>query len=236
MSIFREPGVFALYLVVGVATELLYRERPCYRHLIVFLAAMVTTFSTAGLSICGVLMIAYLAKSRNVKAVVGVASLAVIGLVVLLNVPGLFEQVFSKFDEDSADFASALARLSSVSVPSLIFFHNPFFGVGLTQFVEQYISYSQDLFGIPISPEGSSTNTLINTFAIYGVVLGALLTFGLFRFSRFLAGSRTAAILLFIALLMVLSSQELRFSLFFNTLIMFGLVRVRSGVPARGLS
>ena len=236
MSIFREPGVFALYLAVGIAIELLYKERICYRHLIVFLAALTTTFSTAGFSIFAVLMMSYLVKSRNVKAIASVASVVVIGLVVLSSAPDLFEQVFSKFNEDSADFASALARLSSISVPSLIFFHNPFFGVGLTNFVEQYLLYSQELFGIPISPEGSSTNTIINTFAIYGAVLGTLLSFGLFRFARFLTISKTTSILLFVALLMVFSSQELRFSLFFNTLIMIGLVRVRPGAIVKDVN
>nr|WP_308632900.1 O-antigen ligase family protein [Massilia norwichensis] len=233
-SVFREPGVFALYLGVGIGIELLYKEVPCYRYLAVFFLALLTTFSTAGFAIASVLLIAYLAKKKNVKVFAFGISLAVCAAITLYSFPDLSEQIFSKFSEDSTEFASTLARVSSISVPSLIFAHNPVFGVGLTKFVDQYLIYSEELFGFPISPEGSSTNTVINTFAIYGALLGGVVTLGLLRFANLLAGSRLVAVFVFVALLMMISAQELRFSLFFNILIMLGLVRVRSVVAKTG--
>lgn len=228
-SIFREPGVFALYLVVAIVIELFFREKPHPARCAVFVVTLVTTASTAGIAIFGLVAVGYMMRARSAKGLTLVAASLSLVMIGVFLFPALVDQVFSKFSEDSEEFASTVARLSSISVPFMIFADSPLFGVGLTQFVDQYLVFSEDLFGFPISPEGSSTNTLVNSFAIYGLLWGALMVTGVYKFAALVSRSSYGiSALLFFAFVMVLSSQELRFSLLFNTLIMYGLCTRRN--------
>ena len=222
-AIFREPGVFALYLLTGLMVELFYMPRPRYTYIAVFLVALGTAMSTTGYFVGYLLLSGYILRQNIMNALLVSLLVMVLAAGVIYVWPEIIHFIFSKFDEDSNEFASALARLSSISVPFLIFLDNPVFGAGLTRFVDQYLLFSEQLFGFPISPDSASTNTILNMFAIYGAVLGLLTVGGLFKFAWSLTLNRLARLISFIALLMMFSSQELRFSVFFNCLIMYGL-------------
>ena len=222
-AIFREPGIFALYLLTGLMVELFYMPRPRYTHIAVFLVALATAMSTTGYFVGCLLLSGYILRQNIRNALLVSLLMMVLAAGVIYVWPEIIHFIFSKFDEDSNEFASALARLSSISVPFLIFLDNPVFGAGLTRFVDQYLLFSEQLFGFPISPDSASTNTILNMFAIYGTVLGLLTVGGLFKFTWSLTRNRLARLISFIALLMMFSSQELRFSVFFNCLIMYGL-------------
>ena len=222
-SIFREPGVFALYLLTGLMVELFYMSRPRYANVAVFLVALATTMSTTGLFVACLLLLGYIFKHNVRKALLVSLLMMVFAVGVIYVWPETIGFAFSKFDENSHEFASALARLSSISVPFTIFLSNPVFGAGLTSFFDQYLFFSEQLYGFTISPDSASTNTILNMFAIYGFVLGLLTVGGIFKFAWSLRINRLARLSCFIALLMMFSSQELRFSVFFNCLIMYGL-------------
>jgi O-Antigen ligase len=222
-AIFREPGVFALYLLTGLMVELFYMPRPRSTDVAVFLVALATTMSTTGYFVGCLLLSGHILRKNIGNALLVSMLMMVLAVGVIYVWPEIIHFIFSKFDEDSNEFASALARLSSISVPFSIFQSNPVFGAGLTRFVDQYLLFSEQLFGFPINPDGASTNTILNMFAIYGTVLGLLTVGGLFKFTWSLTRNRLARLTSFIALLMMFSSQELRFSVFFNCLIMYGL-------------
>jgi hypothetical protein len=129
-------------------------------------------------------------------------------------------------DTDSSDYVSTLARLSSFSVPFYIFLNNPVTGVGLSNFVTLYSIYSVELFGVFIDPESASTNTIINTFAIFGFFYGGLILLSFFKISKRLSKSTFSKIIILVSILLMLSTQEMRYSLFVNVLFMYGLMSV----------
>lgn len=232
-GIFREPGVFSLYLLTGLMIELYFFKQQRYLYTGVYLVALITTMSTTGFLVATLLLAGHVLR-KNIRSAAIISSITLIlTLGILSQWPDMLGAIFSKFDEDSSDFASALARLSSISVPFLIFLSSPAFGSGLSNFVDRYLVFSEQIFGFPISPEGSSTNTIINIFAIFGLVMGLLTLTGLFRFSWMLTSNYLVRLVALVSLIMMFSSQELRFSLFFNCLIMYGLFSSKSLVVER---
>lgn len=225
-SIFREPGVFGIYLIISLLYEFFYAPILNLRRILVFFIALVTTFSTMAFLAFGFIIIAYVFNSKNftVKIYISVGTF----LFLFLLYPLIYENIFSKFNTDAAEFRSTLSRISSVLVPGAIFQDHPL-GVGLSNFVKLYPTYSSTLFNIELKPEGEATNTIINTFAIYGIVYGTLMIFAIWGSAKQYNRSRFVTLILFAIFIFLFSSQELRFSLLFNILIMYGLIYKREG-------
>lgn len=222
-SIFREPGVFAIYLLTGLIVELFYKSCPSRVNVAVFLVAIITTASTSGFFVTSILLLGYVLRKNSLIMVLELLLVMLIVVIIIYVFPQLIDFVFSKFDKNSHEYGSALARLSSIFIPFSIFLSNPIFGAGLTNFFDQYLLISEQLYGHKISPDSASTNTIMNVFAIYGFVLGSLMVAGLIKFTWALTPNRLARLSCVIAFFLMVSSQELRFSLFFSCIIMYGL-------------
>lgn len=220
-SIFREPGVYCIYLLICIIYELFYLPRFRLKHLIVFIFALITTFSTTGYLLLALLIVGYIFQNKNLKVKMWLMILILVFVSFIL--PSLYDQVFSKLNPDNYEYLSTMSRVSSLVIPFMIFLNNPW-GVGLSKFVDLYPIFSYQLFGIEFSPEGESTNTFINTFAIYGAIYGIILIFAVNRLTMYFKRSWISKIIIFLVFLLMFSSQELRFSLLFNILIVYGLL------------
>jgi hypothetical protein len=221
ISVFREAGVFVIYLLFAVIIELYYNKEINIRRLLIFLIGIITASSTAGYIVLAFLLFIYILKTSNTNIKIGFSIL--IALFLIFFYQTLVTQVFDKLDNQSSDYRSTLSRVSSFAIPFMIFIEH-FNGIGLSKFGEFYIDYSQRFFGIAFSPTGESTNTILNTFAIFGVIYGSVLIYGIYRFSRIFKSSKINIFTVFFALLMMTSTQELRFSLFFNLIVMYGFI------------
>jgi len=225
-SIFREPGVFVIYLLFGIIIEFFYNKILNKKYLIVFLIAVISTLSTSGIGILFLLLVGYMFKVNKFKIYLFVSTVLILSILTLIALPDFSSLLFSKMDTDSSDYVSTLARLSSFSVPFYIFLNNPVTGVGLTNFVTLYSIYSVELFGVFIDPESASTNTIINTFAIFGFFYGGLMLLSFFKISKRLSKSTFSKIIVLVSILLMFSTQEMRYSLFVNVLFMYGLMSV----------
>jgi hypothetical protein len=226
ISIFREPGVFVIYLLFGIIIEFFYNKILNKKYLIVFLIAVISTVSTSGIGILLLLLVGYMFKVNKFKIYLFVSTVLILSIISLIALPDFSFLLFSKMDTDSSDYVSTLARLSSFSVPFYIFLNNPVTGVGLSNFVTLYSIYSVELFGVFIDPESASTNTIINTFAIFGFFYGGLILLSFFKISKRLSKSTFSKIIILVSILLMLSTQEMRYSLFVNVLFMYGLMSV----------
>ena len=221
IGIFREPGVFVIYLLIAILIELYYNKEINYKRLLVFITAIITSSSTAGYIVLAFLLFVYIIKTNNIKIKIGFSILIAFFLIFFL--PTLGSLVFAKFDTQSFEYRSTLSRVSSFVIPFMIFIEH-IYGIGLSKFEGLYITYSQRFFGIAFSPSGESTNTILNTFAIFGLIYGCVLIFGLINFSRIFNSSKINIFTVFVALLLMTSTQELRFSLLFNIIVMYGFI------------
>ena len=218
-SIFREPGVFVVYLVIAIIIQLFKFNNN--KYLSVYIIALFTTFSTAGYIVFLLVITAKLIE-KNAKKIYLYIGLALIPFVTLLW-PFIGEVVFGKFGEENAGYASTLARVSSVTIPFFIFLENPFWGSGIEKFVNLYPIYSMQWYGIEFKPDGESTNTILNTAAIYGISYAMFMLYALYSFSHFFVMKRASRIVIWIVFILISSNEELRFSLFFNVILLYGM-------------
>jgi len=219
IGIFREAGVYAIYLLFAVIIELYYNKEINYKRLMVFIIALLSASSTAGYIILAFLLFIYIFKTNNINIKIGFTLL--IGIFLIFFLHALVLKVFAKLDPKIFEYRSTLSRISSFVIPLMIFIEH-LYGIGLSKFGATYIAYSHRYFGLAFSPSGESTNTILNVFAVFGLIYGCVLIYGLLKFSRIFNTSKLNIITVFIALILMTSSQELRFSLLFNTIVMYG--------------
>lgn len=220
-SIFREPGVFGIYLMIGLLYEFFYIPKLNVKRVITFLIALVTTFSTTAFFAFALVILAYIFQGNNFKAKKYLAIGTILFIIFIL--PIFSDTVFSKLDANTSEYRSTLSRVASLIIP-LAMFQDHLLGVGLSNFINLYSSYSYHLFGIEFKPEGEATNTFINTFAIYGIIHGSILVYAVWRLAQQYHKSMLITLVIFLIFLLLFSSQELRFSILFNLLIMYGLI------------
>lgn len=222
-GIFREPGVFIIYLSLGLIYQLFVLKKANLKYTIVYCITLLTTLSTTGFLVLLITILGSIFKKSTLKLKLISSFIVVTFILAFLLIPAINEMVFGKLNEDSSDYISAFSRISSFSVPLLIFFHNPLWGSGLTRFVDLYSLYSLKLFGFELEASQASTNTILNKFATFGLVYGSIVVYGIFKLARTLGKIFLVRIFIFAILIILFSSQELRFSLLFYIVVFYGL-------------
>lgn len=227
VSIFREPGVFAIYITVALMSEI-FEEHPRAWRCLLYFSTLITTASTTGL-VCGILVLFAALQSAGRKGYFFTLPIVVIFFFLATGSESVLTVALSKFEFGSSSYASGLARISSLQIPPLIIAEAPIFGVGLTNFIDLYRYQSSSLIGVTINPESAATNTLLNLTAIYGIPTGLAYLIGLWH-SPLSTGRRyLTKFVVFFVFVILASSQELRFSTTFNIFIFYGLVSFLQG-------
>jgi len=233
-SIFREPGVYMMYLILALVVELYLMNKfntgYDVKYLFVILFSLLLTFSTGGYLIFFCFLLYYLLYNKmKIKNFIYVIVIFSIILLFYNFFSNSFEQtqVLNKLQSDSTHYGSTLSRISSIIIPFKIFLNNIFFGSGLESFEELYSSYSWETYQIMFTSGGTSTNTILNKFATYGLLSGALFSYALYKLSLLLS-FRKKNILLFIVFLLLFSNQDVRYSLIFNILPFYALDKVKN--------
>ena len=212
-----------IHLIFAVFFEVFFikSSKLNYRKLLIFVLAILTTLSTTGILLLPVILIIYFIKNSNLKNAFFIFGISMFFVFILNYFPELNDKVFSKLTQDGAEYESSLARLSSFLTPLYIIKDNMIFGSGLSNFVTYYSYYSRSIFGIEFLAESAATNTILNLTAVYGIIYGLIIIILLFRASKLI--EKKYYIIVFILMLLLFSSQELKFSLFFNVLLGYGL-------------
>lgn len=228
-SIFREPGVYMMYLILALIVELYLMNKfntgIDVKYIFVILFALLLTFSTGGYLVFLCFIIYYLL--HNNKNIMKFVYFFILGSIIwfLYNIfSDSFEQtqVLNKLQKDSTHYGSTLSRISSIIIPLKIFSHNILVGSGLDSFSKLYSLYSWETYQIMFTSEGTSTNTILNKFATYGLLSGTLFSYAFYKLSSLLS-IRKKTILLFIIFLLLFSNEDVRYSLIFNILPFYAL-------------
>lgn len=225
-AIFREPGVFMIYILFGIIIELFYCDKMNTKHVYANIIALFTTFSTAAFVILSVLCIGILLK-KNSKALIKnkFLILAFIGICVgiLMFYSDIYVKIFSKIEPDSVSYGSTIARLNSIVSNFNIFMANPFFGSGLSNYGDLFTAYSMQHFGVFLEAEGSSTNSFMAIFAKYGFLYGLILLFAFWRLAAHFTESIKIQSALFLSFILMFSNEQMSYSLLFNVFAFWGL-------------
>lgn len=224
-AIFREPGIFMVFINIAFILDTLYlKNRLSIKKLFLYVGCMVTTLSTAGLIILFLSYLLYLFNQKtNIKAFAVPAIFIGVCLYLLIGSEELIASVFGKF-ERGMDSGSVAGRITSLTIPSMIMFYNPLFGVGAEQFRTEYIKYGQQMYHMFIDPQGLATNTMLNAGAVFGVWFAIFIIYNFYRFSRLLVPKKNIqALYIFLLFMMMFSNESMFYSLIVYILIFYGI-------------
>lgn len=239
ISIFREPGIFAIYLVWGLVLELFYLPRPSKWKPLVFSGAIIFTFSTLGfVSLLAVYSILFLKAKEGFSFFQKnwwVLFLGIIGVFILFFNEHVYSAMFLRnFGGDSIGDSAAFSRLASFVVPLNISISHPLFGVGITSFLDFQEQVGLELYGLFLG-DGTGTNTIMIETAKHGFVYGIILVYLLYRISLRVGGHGLGKYGIFLLLGAMFSSQCMPYSVLYSLLLMYGATYMENGLDGVGI-
>lgn len=224
-AIFREPGIFMVFINIAFILETLYlRSKMSVGKLVLYVGCMLTTLSTAGLIILFLSYILYCYNQKtNIKAFAIPVVFMAVCVYLLMSSEELLGDIFSKFDR-GMDSGSVAGRITSLTIPTMIILHNPLFGVGAAMFRNEYILYAKQLYNTTIDPQGLATNTILNAGAVYGLWFSLFIILNFFKLSKAIViKNKIQSFYIFILLMMMFSNESMFYSMIVYILIYYGI-------------
>lgn len=228
-GLFREPGVYQMYLAIALYIQLFIKTRPQIFRTIIYVAAVVTTLSTTGFVAILFLLAAFLfqrvrtetgesPKHLKIKVVITIMILA-LAVFIYFDIFDISTRVFNKLLSDNSEQLD-IARKASIVSNLIIWLNNPLFGAGEAALPSLFIGTTLSHFG---RYAVDNTNTLLFMFACYGFAFGALFMAGTIGFSSRIGRSRYGRYIFFILIVLLYIGQNLKSSLLPYTFVMYGM-------------
>lgn len=175
-GMFREPGVFQLYLNSALILLLGSSDSKKFLKTTILCVVILTTVSTSGIIAMLIILagfaLNYLYKEKSITKERFFVIIVIILLIIAVGgyyLENYGQIVFGKFVSGSDNYSSLTKRNQQTATDIRLFWKNPIFGVGY--------SYYQS-FG-----EGSANSFSCNA-ALYGIGFVVSLIYGLIRFCR----------------------------------------------------
>lgn len=222
-GIYREPGVYVVFLMLALIFELFFREKPKKINVIVFVLTIFTTFSTAGYIVAAIVILVYVFQfkenmGKKLVTLLGVATgaAAIIVVLNLLDVP-IYHWVFEKLTREGG---SADSRFGSVLSNLFLFARSPLWGNGWVKMAQE----SETIQTVIVTEH--NTNTQLIFFAVYGITYGIAMLGGSIRF---FTGQKRGLVGLLLALcwIMALSNENLTLNVVVYLIAVYGWVKPR---------
>lgn len=223
-SIFREPGMYMIFISMSYAFEVFILRRTIgWFKLIVYLISILSTFSTAGFIIFGILYIVSImsSKRKNHLRSKVIPICAMLAIVVFIKNNDIAQFVFGKFSSGE-NSASYLGRVSSIMIPLTMIFHSPIWGCGITNFKILYIQTGSIIYHTTINPDSLATNTILNLAAIFGLPFCMVIMYGIYKFSMRPLIPRSQKLILLLCILLMFSNESAPYSIPFYWLAFYG--------------
>lgn len=232
-GIFREPGVYQIFLNIAILFVLFCGEKLKRKKtkLVMLVLTILTTFSTAGIIITSLLLLIYCIanlKCINIKNIL--SSLAFIaGLIAVIFLFNryfmVFDKLFSKIGNE--DDSSWFSRTSSFVVNIAVGFNNIFFGAGWDNVKVETAKYTSLLYNM--SFKFSNTNTFLKLFAIHGLGVFVFYIVELYKFFK-QKRNDLLSIALFLIMFLCFCNEDMSLNIVTYLLIFYGFYEDRRGV------
>lgn len=227
---FWEPGAYQAYLNVAIMLLLFTNVERRHRNveLLILCGTVVSTISTTGYMVLGVLILAKMFMKDNAswKSKLGIAVILLVVVLVALNNDTINYLLFDKMSKGSSNNISNATRLYSIIQNCNGILQNPIFGIGPRKYSALFTQSTSFLGAVSV---GVNTTTSLSVWALYGIVYFIAFNAGLIYFTGILGKRSMAKVFLLIAVFMIYNSENLNYSLFFNLLPILG-VYVRGGI------
>lgn len=224
-GVFWEPGTFQAYISFAIIIDLFYLKNTKPYKTILFIITVVTTMSTTGYIVVGIILLLYIfsmkGKQYNVNKIV-ILSIILLGIIFIFANDKLRDFIFGKIKvKNKKQTASFGARYYSVIGNLRIMFTDGLIvGTGIKNYVNIYqatvnsMGYFKDM---------SNTATIFVDIARFGWLYGGINVYLIFMFSKKLGKTvvKTIGILVILSLLFMM--ENFSFSLFWSVLPYCGL-------------
>lgn len=224
-GIFREPGVYAIFLLLAVIFELFVIETNSLKRIMVYVVAMFLTFSTMSFLAIPLVLAVYFLKistssNSSVKHPSILKFLAILMvLIFIVGLTGNFEKIFGLvFNKLFTENSSRDSRTSAIFTNIDMMMRNPICGNGFSFVEDNFRTYSLKY----TSYGGHNTNTLLKVLSVYGIPYCLLLIYSLYRFFRQHSGGFIAFALL-VVLAVILSNEDLIVNVMLYVFAFYGL-------------
>lgn len=227
-AFFREPGVFQIYL--NIALLFYYNINKGIiidKYIIILLLAIFTTLSSAGIVMGIAILVFRLLQTKNVGAFQN-ALVLVFACVAYVGISFMFDAIFYKVMLGTEESGSFFARTYSLIVPMQICMDYPIFGCGANEFTSLLKDYH--VAGGRYLTLGLITNSITVNFATSGIFVGIM------YLSLFCSGVKNFCytykyrILFVVIMLILVSCENITYSLLFNFVLMLGLINTKISV------
>ncbi len=201
-GIFREMGVYQIYLNIALIFELFFRKRK-KGNIIILTLAIISTFSTPGLIQVSLTFFAYVWKygkkelKRNFKLI---SIFAIIGFIIITLYPQTMRQFSYSVEKLTKGGNSYIGRINAINANIKLWADRPFFGNGITNAVGEAEIITGSLH---------NTSTITSFMAIYGIIFAIIITLTMLYSIKKVTLNRVATILVFIGVAVSINSQRL---------------------------
>lgn len=223
---YREPGVFAIFLIIALVIEIYYFEEKSLPRQLILLVTILTTKSTTGYIVICLVYAGYLVKNsstireKRIKVVFFILSLFV--LYYILNHTNLifsenkYYSVFGKYD----DIDKSNSRISSIFINIRIFLDQPFFGSGISNVTNLFPVIGFNRYGVSTE---HNTNTMLLQLSTYGLLFFTVYTKMVFDFAKNVNkdGKIMYTFLISFILILILSGENLSNNILFTSFLFF---------------
>lgn len=226
-GLFWEPGAYQTFLNISLFLELFIFEKIDVKRIIVLIVTILTTFSTTGYIGMILLIITYLVSittinSNNIKVIAviiiaGISGFFLISLLpdnIIFKLFGKLEILYNSSIYNNSSYISTNIRMNSVKAVISSFIKNPFFGVGFSN-----LNKASYYFG----GEGMLTATPLNWFGLYGAVVGVILNYPLWSWTKFINKPLYIRLLVFSFFIIIFLTENYTRNLFYLCFLFIGL-------------
>lgn len=212
-GLFWEPGAYQTIINLALMFELFAYRKPRIKYMVIFLITIVTTMSTTGYIVGGLLCIGYIISNKdktidtikhNKKNLFILIILLVLVVIIYMRLPDIYKfQLFGKleilYNEPSlGNYTSTTTRIDSIVIPIKIFFKSPIWGLGY----EFFYNFTREN-GVTMT-----TCTLVNWFALFGFMWGIICTLLLCANVKAFKTNLFVKIVLIIVLILIIFSED----------------------------
>lgn len=215
-GIFREPGVYQFFLLVGISAELFFvkRQKNIKKYIvIIFIITMLSTISTTGLVLLMLIIIAYVFNKSDNKLFMKFMSMLLLVLGIYLIIRFIFPDyymylkmfTFEKFNKNT-DNISFTVRGESIKNLIKASFMRPLLGWqlenGYNYIIRNFINYGNN----------DITGTFLIICMALGLPIGITCIFQFYRFCSYLNYSNKnnlTILFIFLALFLSVNTQNL---------------------------
>ena len=228
-GLYREPGVFQMYLIWALMFELFVKKKLNVMNSIIFVISLLMTFSTTAYIALFLLFLCFIVKKGDSQELIIKVSILFLGSGILIyilqftNILSADGFIFGKFSQ--ANNPSMTARWASVVVNWMMIRKNPIWGNGLTFVDQNYKIYAWDYLGLSVT---DNTNMILYLLSTFGIIYGLLFVIGIWCFCGTLTSGKLVQIGLMGIFVVLFIAQNLVFSPITYIFVFYGFGSTKS--------